>query len=187
MWVCSIILGTLSDMLLVKGYLSKRNIRRLFNSIGSYGPTCGLIWLAFVGCSKTMAVAALCVSVGLGGGCFSGWQVNHVDLSPNYAGTMLGFTNTLASMTGFISPLVTGVITKEVWANVWILSSCSSTFIFVGNTGELEHCLSVLCSNLRCRKYFLYHFLQSWTATLEYFLATTGKEEIKEQHFFVNC
>ena len=38
-------------------------------------------------------------------------QINAQDLSPNYAGTMWGFTNMLANVIGFIAPLVAGIIT----------------------------------------------------------------------------
>ena len=36
-----------------------------------------------------------------------------MDLSPNYSGTLKGFTNTFANMTGFIAPLVAGFITTN--------------------------------------------------------------------------
>ena len=34
------------------------------------------------------------------------------DMSPNYAGTILGISNTIASSAGFVSPIVTGYITE---------------------------------------------------------------------------
>jgi len=46
-------------------------------------------------------------------------QVNHVDLSPNYAGTLMGLTNTAANVCGFLAPYVAGVITQ---GNVIIFS-----------------------------------------------------------------
>ncbi len=39
-------------------------------------------------------------------------QVNHVDLSPTYAGTLMGITNTFANICGFLAPYVSGSITK---------------------------------------------------------------------------
>ena len=38
-------------------------------------------------------------------------QVNHVDLSPNYAGTLFGITNMMANISGFLTPYMTGAIT----------------------------------------------------------------------------
>ena len=39
-------------------------------------------------------------------------QLNHVELSPNYAGTLFGITNMVANLTGFITPWVAGRITN---------------------------------------------------------------------------
>ena len=36
-----------------------------------------------------------------------------MELSPNYAGTLMGMTTTFANMTGFLGPLFTGAITNN--------------------------------------------------------------------------
>lgn len=42
-------------------------------------------------------------------------QVNHIDLAPNYAGTMMGITNGGANIVSIFAPLVVGfVVTDEV-------------------------------------------------------------------------
>ena len=38
--------------------------------------------------------------------------MNHADLSPNYSGFLMSITNTVASLPGFLAPLLTGVITQ---------------------------------------------------------------------------
>lgn len=38
---------------------------------------------------------------------------NSQDLAPNYAGTLYGMINCIGGSSGFITPLVTGVITQE--------------------------------------------------------------------------
>ena len=38
--------------------------------------------------------------------------MNHADLSPNYSGFLMSVTNTVASLPGFLAPLLTGVITQ---------------------------------------------------------------------------
>ena len=67
--------GVLSDSLVKSGRIKVVNARRLFNSIGTYGPAVGLIWLAYVGCDGTMAVVALCLSSLLGTAATAGYQV----------------------------------------------------------------------------------------------------------------
>lgn len=106
-------MGFLADFMISKKGFSIAFVRKLFNSIAFFGPTLGLIWLAFVGCDRTLAVVALSLSVGLNGAVYSGFQVNHTDLSPNYAATLMGITNFFANICGFVTPYVAGAITDH--------------------------------------------------------------------------
>ena len=40
-------------------------------------------------------------------------QMNYSDLSPNYSGFLMSIGNTVASIPGFVAPLVTGIITED--------------------------------------------------------------------------
>ena len=40
-------------------------------------------------------------------------QMNHMDLSPNYAGTLMGITSTCANAVSFFGPYFTGAMTKN--------------------------------------------------------------------------
>lgn len=40
-------------------------------------------------------------------------QLVHLDMSPNFAGTMLGITNCVANLTSIIAPLAAGAIIKD--------------------------------------------------------------------------
>lgn len=113
MWLNSIAMGLFADFLVTRGYLSVVASRKIFNTVGFFVPAVGLIWLAFVGCDQTLSIVALCLSVGFNGAIYSGYQVNHVDLSPNYAGTLMGITNMFANISGFVTPYVTGAITEN--------------------------------------------------------------------------
>ena len=95
-----------------KGWLSKAVTRKLFNSIGMYGPGAALIWLAFVGCDRISAVVALTLAVGLNAGVQLGFQNNFNDIAPNYSGTLYAISNTIAQAWGFVSPFVTGEVTN---------------------------------------------------------------------------
>ena len=87
--------------------------RKIGNSVGFVGAALGLVGLCFVGCNQYLAVVCLCVAVGLNGAIYSGYQVNHMDLSPNFAGTLMGITNTAANMCGFLAPMFVGRITND--------------------------------------------------------------------------
>jgi hypothetical protein len=56
--------------------------------------------------SVTMAIVLLCISVGFAGFPLSGFNVNHLDLAPKYAGVLMGITNTFATIPGFLAPQV---------------------------------------------------------------------------------
>jgi len=64
---------------------------------------------------STAAVALLTVAVGVNSAVYVGFQVNHIDLSPNYAGTMMGITNCMANIMSIIAPMLVGlIVTNEV-------------------------------------------------------------------------
>lgn len=44
-------------------------------------------------------------------GMYCGFLTNHVDIAPNYAGTLMAFTNTAATIPGFIVPAFVGHLT----------------------------------------------------------------------------
>ena len=113
-------------------------------SIGQLIPALGLIGLSFVGCQPIWAIVCLIVSVGFNGASYSGFEVNQIELSPNYAGTLMGIGNMFGNMCGFIAPYVAGVIvndnqTLEGWRNVFLISSgvyilCNAIFALFGST-----------------------------------------------------
>ncbi|KAK7082379.1 hypothetical protein SK128_002993 [Halocaridina rubra] len=110
MWIFSIVAGMIADSLCSKGYLSTAATRRVFNSIGMYGPMICTILVGYAGCNKYMAIGLLCGALGLIGGTYSGFRNSHLDIAPNFAGTLMGITNTAATIPGFLAPQVTGYL-----------------------------------------------------------------------------
>lgn len=68
-----------------------------------------LIALAYT-TNNTLAVILLAVAVGLNAGTNVGFLVNHIDLSPNFAGTLMAITNSIANVLSILPPLVAGAI-----------------------------------------------------------------------------
>ena len=83
---------------------------------GHWGPGLALLGLNFVSTEdSTAAVALLTVAVGVNSAVYVGFQVNHIDLSPNYAGTMMGITNCISNIMSIIAPTLVGlIVTNEV-------------------------------------------------------------------------
>jgi ACS family sodium-dependent inorganic phosphate cotransporter len=61
-----------------------------------------VIFTVFVGCMGTF---------------YPGMKVNALDLSPNYAGTLMAIVNGIGSITGIITPYLVGVLTTNVSRN----------------------------------------------------------------------
>lgn len=50
-------------------------------------------------------------------GCtFPGFRVNALDLSPNYAGSIMAIENGIGSLAGIVAPVFVGLMTPEVIA-----------------------------------------------------------------------
>lgn len=44
--------------------------------------------------------------MGLNGFCFPGFNSNHVDMAPDFSGTLMGITNCVGNTPGFIAPII---------------------------------------------------------------------------------
>uniref|UniRef100_T1JB34 Sialin n=1 Tax=Strigamia maritima TaxID=126957 RepID=T1JB34_STRMM len=131
-WLCSLLVSVACDKLVEKNYLRLRNARKLFNSIGLIFPAVLLIGLTFVGCDSSLSYAILGMAMGINGCIYAGFQGNHIDIASNYAGTLMGITNTIATIPGMIGPYVAGALTqgkpyKSEWAKVFYISAAIYT------------------------------------------------------------
>ena len=70
-----------------------------------------LIILCFVDCHRNWAIVILVISGVLSGPQPNGYLSSHADLSPRFSGTLMGITNTIATIPGFVSPAITGALT----------------------------------------------------------------------------
>ncbi|XP_047486637.1 putative inorganic phosphate cotransporter [Penaeus chinensis] len=126
MWVFSMVYS--SFMHKISHRISVLSVRRISMAIAAYGPMFGLLTLCVADLDSSMAVAVLCVAVGISGAMYSGYMCSHQDLAPNFAGTLFGITNTLANIPGFATPQLTGAITEgnqtvSAWRTVFLISS----------------------------------------------------------------
>lgn len=73
---------------------------------GSLVPAATLVWLAFISKSQaTLIIILLNVIIGLTVFLYNGSYINHVDISPKYAGLMLGMENSISQMVGLTGPI----------------------------------------------------------------------------------
>ncbi|XP_008559447.1 putative inorganic phosphate cotransporter [Microplitis demolitor] len=128
-WLLGFPISFTADKLVKGGYTSLESIRKIANTIGECIPALALIGLSFITSEhRNVAVGVLIMSVAFNVAVFSGHQMNHMDLSPNFAGTLMGITNAAANICGIMAPLIYGVIVSDPtditqWRKVYILSA----------------------------------------------------------------
>ncbi|XP_046866055.1 putative inorganic phosphate cotransporter isoform X1 [Drosophila willistoni] len=143
MGVLCLVVSPISDLLINRGAISITTARKLFNSIGQYGPMACLIGLGYMTANeKTWAILLLTLAVGINAGCSCGYLINHIDLSPNFAGPMMGVTNGIAGITSIVAPLIVGaILTDETdpsqWRVIFFITGgvyllCNSLFLVLG-------------------------------------------------------
>lgn len=130
--------GQIADCLRRKRILSTSVVRKLFNS---FGFVCQGICLVIAGYTTNWIVAVVCLTLAVGGGgfAFSGFFVNHLDIAPSFAGILIGISNTVATLPGIISPLLTGVIVQHHSAGEWRLVFYIGGLIYI--IGAIFYCL----------------------------------------------
>eukprot|EP00118_Oscarella_pearsei_P022590 m.263636 g.263636 ORF g.263636 m.263636 type:complete len:195 (+) comp40458_c0_seq8:1135-1719(+) len=123
------IAGWISDTLRKRRILSTTNTRKLMNSSGQLLMALFLVITGY-SMNKWVAFSCLCLAVSLFGFTSAGFMVNHLDVSPRYAGFLMGLTNTIATLPGILAPYVAGVMTPSrpgsphlhtEWRNVFSL------------------------------------------------------------------
>ncbi|CAG9125847.1 unnamed protein product [Plutella xylostella] len=119
--------GFLSDLVLRRRWLGITASRKLFNTVGSWGPALALIGLSYSG-DVTTAVVCLVFSVALNAGVIPGFMLVHLDMAPAVAGPLMGVTNGISNGLAILAPLVTAAILDDEtdplqWRKVFLLSA----------------------------------------------------------------
>lgn len=91
--------------------------------VGAYGLTVCMLFLAYVARTQVLAVTLL----SLGNVCYAstlvGWSVNHIDLSPRFAGIMSAISVTIAQGVSMLSPLIVHFIVKDLVSIAFLVGS----------------------------------------------------------------
>ncbi|XP_037934645.1 sialin-like [Teleopsis dalmanni] len=137
--------GYLADMLQVKGILTTTQVRRYFNCGAFLAQTVFMVLTAYL-LDPTWSVVCITIAVGLGAFAWSGFAVNHLDIAPQHASLLMGIGNTIATVPGIVSPMLTGYLvvdgTSDEWKAVFFISAgiyCIGCIIYwIWASGELQ-------------------------------------------------
>ncbi|KAK3921380.1 Putative inorganic phosphate cotransporter [Frankliniella fusca] len=147
MWIFSIVVSVVADWMTWTRGVSLTRTRKLLNSIGMFGPALALVAASYTGCSAPLTVGLLSLGVGLMGGTMSGYRINHLDISPRFAGILMSLTNCIANVFALLAPIVAGAIiegkpTQAAWRVVFFISAAvyavCSGFYLIFASGEVQ-------------------------------------------------
>ncbi|XP_071038024.1 putative inorganic phosphate cotransporter [Parasteatoda tepidariorum] len=130
-WLASIV----ADKLRASGRLSITAIRKLLNCIGLFGPAVCLIIITVSGCRPELILGLLCIGMACNGCIYSGYHVTHIDMCPDFAGTLYAITNCVANLFALFGPIIAGYFTAngqtiDNWSKVFYTATAS--YIFCG-------------------------------------------------------
>lgn len=81
---------------------------------------------SYGGCNRLLVVTSFILAMGFKGNFYPGMKVNSLDLSPNYAGSLMALTNGLGAITGIAAPAFVGIFTPDVTIKKCLLLSKGS-------------------------------------------------------------
>ncbi|XP_063386948.1 sialin [Cydia fagiglandana] len=112
LWFFSMGLSKTLDWLRGRGNITTTTARKIGTLFASVVPAICLLAVCYIGCNRAAAVALMAIGVTCVGGMFCGFLSNHIDIAPNFAGTLMAITNTVATIPGIVVPIFVGEITK---------------------------------------------------------------------------
>lgn len=112
MCALSFAISPIADLMIRRKYMSITVCRKVFNSIALWIPALALVALPFAN-GAVFAVFMLTLAVGINSAIYAGFMINHMDLTPNFAATLMGITNSVSNSMGVMAPLAVGFILSD--------------------------------------------------------------------------
>ncbi|KAK0396404.1 hypothetical protein QR680_001706 [Steinernema hermaphroditum] len=110
--------GQFADYLRKMRHWETVAVRKLFCVGGFLGQGIFML-LATFSTNSVYLIVFLTLSIGLGGLPWASFSVNHLDLAPQYAGHLMGVSNTVATLPGMISPIIVGFVVSDGSEQQW--------------------------------------------------------------------
>ncbi|KAG7199642.1 hypothetical protein KM043_014236 [Ampulex compressa] len=133
--------GQLADYLRSNRILTTTQVRKIFTCGAFLFQTIFMLCTAFI-LTPVSVVTCITIAVGLGGFAWSGFGVNHLDIAPKHASVLMGFGNTIATIPGIVSPIITGYIVQNKSASEWRM-----VFIIAGSVYLVGAVIYGLCAS----------------------------------------
>ncbi|KAI4477723.1 hypothetical protein M0804_012551 [Polistes exclamans] len=127
MWIFTMTLSKVLAIMQDKNLITVTFSRKIGTLFSSFVPMICLIGVSYVGCNRALAVVLMTIGVTCIGGMYCGFLSNHIDIAPNFAGTLVAVTNCIATIPGFIVPIFVGKLTHgnqtiEAWRIIFFVT-----------------------------------------------------------------
>lgn len=130
MFVASNVSGALADAMIRRG-VDVTVTRKLMQTVGFLGPAVFLALVTRVG-NAYVAMGLVSVALALAAFSNSGVYATHQDIGPLVAGTLLGISNTFASLPGVVGVYVTGVVLERTSGDWNVVFGMAIAFYLLG-------------------------------------------------------
>ncbi|KAH8329414.1 hypothetical protein KR074_010241 [Drosophila pseudoananassae] len=119
MWIVSVGSGFVADWMIRRNIMNTTNTRKVMTGIAAFGPAIFMVGASYAGCDRVLVVVLFTICMGLMGAFYAGMKLSPLDMSPNYAGTLMAITNGIGAITGVITPYLVGVMTPDASLLQW--------------------------------------------------------------------
>lgn len=121
MWFNSMFSSWVNDKILEKKWMSITNVRKLLATLSLTGPAVFIILASYAECDKILVVSMFMIGITLMGCLYPSVMMSPLDLSPNYAGSVMAIGNSISSIVGIITPYTIGILAPNQAIGEWRL------------------------------------------------------------------
>lgn len=104
--------GFLADWVQIKNILTTKQTRKYFNTLAFISQAISLLMAVYV-LNPISSVLFITFGVAMAAFAYTSFSVNYLDIAPQFAGILMGICNSVATVGGIISPLLTGFIVQN--------------------------------------------------------------------------
>ncbi|KAG8200778.1 hypothetical protein JTE90_006360 [Oedothorax gibbosus] len=111
---------------------SINTLRKVANSLAFFVPAICVAVAPFIGCRPVAIVILFTLATSVNGLKLSGFEVTHIDMSPEFAGILMAGTNTVANLGGMGGPSFVGLIQQKYDSDVsWKIVYVTTALVYV--------------------------------------------------------
>ncbi|XP_055941820.1 putative inorganic phosphate cotransporter [Argiope bruennichi] len=118
--------GWISKWMITQNYIGIDKARKWCTLLYALGYSGGVLGIYFAGCDRMWSNIFSIIAMSFIGLSVPGCMVAPIDMSPTFAGSLFGLSNTIASSASFLLPIITGLMLNEEesleqWNKIFLL------------------------------------------------------------------